>query len=450
MIYMKKPYSRLLIFISIVIVIFTIFQLGKKENENSIPKQVQGKKVDINSKLPYPLQVEEENWNIKPESVTYRIWSGFMDSLQNGGLIADARYIRFTKLSEDADSFVVAVVFEVHLPEGTQKIDYGWGKMQDNRVVPNIVWKLTINKIGKLSYSLTNIERTTDTLIGLPPVESLEEYQKKAGIEELSENIEYEIKNETLRVTYDHGQNWKVVPVAIEDLFGIAYNGSKQQLIDGSYVITPERTAFVVEENIKVNTIDIITKLRVLISSDKGKSWKSVLVSDHMPILRIRKIGFTSEQDGYLIVTGDKTMSWEANFVFKTYDGGQSWSNVGQVDDTNRLVTDGGFINDQLGFISFGEYRYEDRPPSPNLYRTTDGGVNWERVEVPIPEEYQGYFTIAEIPTFQGMEGTLLVNQGPTGDYLGGKVLSNFTSKDRGKTWSFAGLVDPNGVLRGK
>lgn len=162
------------------------------------------------------------------------------------------------------------------------------------------------------------------------------------------------------------------------------------------------------------------------------------------------KLGFTSDKDGYLIVTGDKTMSSEVHFIFKTNDGGQSWSNVGPVDDTYRLVTDGGFINDQLGFMSFGEYRYEDQPPVPYLYRTTDGGGNWERVEVPIPEEYLGYFTIAEIPTFHGTEGTLLVNQGPVGDYLGGKVLAKFTSQDQGKTWSFAGLVDPNGVLRAK
>ncbi|HJV18126.1 MAG TPA: hypothetical protein VJ546_12270 [Bacillales bacterium] len=120
------------------------------------------------------------------------------------------------------------------------------------------------------------------------------------------------------------------------------------------------------------------------------------------------------------------------------------------MDGVFNLVTDGGFINDQLGFISFGELRYEERPPIPNLYRTIDGGSNWERVEVPIPEEYQGYFTIAEVPTFHGTEGTLLVNQGPQGDYLVGKVLAKFASKDQGKTWSFAGLVDPDGVLLAK
>lgn len=404
---------------------------GVHENPNTKPVEV--KKVDINSKLPYTVQVEESDQ--KPETIAYRIWFDFMNQLVSEGAITNKSFTRFTKLSGDENFFIAAVVFQVQLPEGTPKIDYGWGKMQDDRFAQNIVWKLSIKKEENLTYTLTNIERTTDTQIGLPPVETMEEYRKNAGIEEPSKKINYEIKDDKLRVTYNNGKGWKVVPVAVEDLLG----STDQQLQDGSYVITSEITAFVLNKG-----------LTVLISRDKGKSWDEVLVSDQLPSLRLRILGFTSDKDGYLIVTGDKTMSWEAHFIFKTNDGGQSWYNVGPVKDVYSLVTDGSFINDRLGFISFGELRYQSQPPIPNLYRTIDGGANWERVEVPIPEEYQGYFTIAEIPTFHGTEGTLLVNQGPQGDYLGGKVLAKFTSQDTGKTWSFAGLVDPEGVLRAK
>ncbi|EKN71732.1 oxidoreductase [Neobacillus bataviensis LMG 21833] len=434
---MNKAQGRLLIIISVLTVALIIFQMVNDNHENPIPKPVEVKKADINSKLPYTSQVEE--YDQKPETIAYRIWFDFIKSLENDGIIANPTFTRFTKLSGDENSFVVAVVFQVQLPEETQEIDYGWGKMQNDRVVPNIVWKLTINKEENLTYTLANIEKTTDTQIGLPPIETLKEYHKKAGIKKLSKSIKYEIKDEKLKVTYDNGQNWKVVPVAIDALFSGGSNGAEQQLLEGSYVITPEITAFALNQETKV-----------LVSRDKGKSWNEALVSNQLPSLRMLKLGFTSDQDGYLILTGDKTMSWEAHFIFKTNDGGQSWYNVGSVDETYDLVTDGGFINDQLGFISFGEYRYEGQPPKPNLYRTTDGGGKWERVEVPIPAEYQGYFTVAEIPTYLGTEGTLLVNQGPEGDYLGGKVLAKFTSKDQGKTWTFAGLVDPDGVLRAK
>ncbi|WP_462412861.1 WD40/YVTN/BNR-like repeat-containing protein [Neobacillus sp. Marseille-QA0830] len=433
---MKKAQIRFLIIISLVVVIFIILQKVDKGNENPSPKPVEVKKEDINSKLPYTLQVAELDQ--KPETIAYRIWFDFMNRLETEGAITDARFTRFTKLSGDDNSFVAAVVFEVQLPEGLPKIDYSWGEMKDNRMVPNIVWKLTINKGENLSYTLTSIERTTDTQIGLPPVETTENYRKNAGIKEPSKSIDYEINDQKLRVTYNNGKDWTIVPVAIENLLR-GDNDSEQQLIDGSYVITPEITAFVLNKG-----------LRVLISKDKGRSWSEVLVSDQLPALRMRILGFTSDQDGYLIVTGDKTMGSEANFVFKTNDGGQSWYSIGSVDDVYSLVTGGGFINDQLGFISFGEYRYDSQPPIPNIYRTADGGANWERVEVPIPEEYLGYFTIADVPTFHGTEGTLLVNQGSEGDYLGGKVLAKFTSYNQGETWSFAGLVDPDGVLQAK
>ncbi|MCM3764509.1 sialidase family protein [Neobacillus niacini] len=432
---MKKPSSRLLIFISIFIVIFVIFQLVNGGPETPDTEPVKVKKVDINSKLPYTVQVEESDQ--KPETIAYRVWFDFVKNLEREGAIVNPGFTRFTKLSGDENSFEAAVVFQVGIPEGTQEIDYGWGKMEENRIVPNIVWKLTINKEEELTYTLTKIERTTDTEIGLPPVESLEEYRKQAGMEEPSKNIRYEMKDETLRVTYDNGKNWRDVPVHVGELLGSETTVTKQQLTDGSYVLKPEITAFVLNGG-----------SRVLVSTDKGKSWHDAVVSDQLPFLRFVKLGFTSAQDGYLIVTGDKTMSSEAHFIFKTNDGGKSWANAAPVKDVYSLVTDGGFINAQLGFMSFGELRYEVQPPVPNLYRTADGGANWERVEVPIPEEYQGYFTIAEVPTFNGNEGTLLVKQGPDGDYLGGKVLAKFTSADQGKTWSFAGLVDPNGVLR--
>lgn len=434
---MKKPSRRIFVLISIFIVIFFIFQMVNKENETPNTKPVQVKKADINSLLPYTVQVEE--YDLKPEIIAYRVWFDFVKKLESEGNIIYPSFTRFTKLSGDENSFVTAVVFQVGIPDKTPKIDYGWGKMGEDRVVPNVVWKLTINKEENLTYTLAKIERTTDTQIGLPPVESMEEYRRKAGNEEPSEKMRYEIKGQTLRVTYNGGSEWKDVPVSVDDLAASGTNQSKQQLQEGSYVITPKITAFAINGG-----------SRVLISSDKGETWKRSLVSDQLPFLRFLKLGFTSDQNGYLIVTGDKTMSSEAHFIFKTNDGGQSWSSTGPVKDVYSLVTDGGFVSDQLGFMSFGELRYEDQPAVPNLYRTADGGANWERVEVPIPAEYQGYFTIAEIPTFNGTEGIMLVNQGPDGDYLGGKVLAKFTSQDQGKTWSFAGLVDPEGVLGAK
>ncbi len=433
---MKKRKIEILLLLSVCVFIFIMSQMGNKERDIQPPKPIEVEKMGINDLLPYTLHVEESD--VKPETIAYRLWFDLIKKLENDGTIEGASFTRFTKLSGDENSFIAAVVFQVQLPEGTTGIDYDWGVMNENRVVQNIVWKLTISKVDNQMFSLTSIERTTDTQIGLPPVESMEEYQKNADTEGDSEGMKYELNDKTLRFTYDNGQTWKNVPVAIEELFGVENLGSSQQLPNGSFLIAPEKTAFLLEKN---------HKLSILISDDQGESWKETMVSDVLPFLRLGLVGFSSKDDGYLIVTGDKTMSSEAHFVFKTNDGGQTWYNVSPVHDVFSLVTDGGFLNDKLGFISFGEYHLEEQPPVPNLYRTGDGGENWERVDVPIPDEYLGYFTTAEIPTFRGEEGILLVNQGPMGDYLGGNVLAKFTSDDQGKTWSFAGLVDPDGVL---
>jgi hypothetical protein len=160
-----------------------MFQIYKGDNEDRIPKQVEVKKEDINSKLPYTVQVEE--YDRRPETIAYRIWFDFLKRLESEGVIANPTFTRFSKLSGDDNLFVAAVVFQVQIPEGTQEIDYEWGKMQDNRVVSDIVWKLTIKRSENLTYTLTNIERSTDTLIGLPPVETLDEYRKNAGLRNL-------------------------------------------------------------------------------------------------------------------------------------------------------------------------------------------------------------------------------------------------------------------------
>jgi photosystem II stability/assembly factor-like uncharacterized protein len=251
-------------------------------------------------------------------------------------------------------------------------------------------------------------------------------------------DFRYEIMNDSLQVTYNNGKDWGEVPVNVEELFEGDYNGTTEYLIEGSYVIRPERTAFVLGGHGPVH---------LLLSPDQGETWEKVLVSNEMPGVRMRLLGFTSEQDGYLILTGGRTMSSEGHLVLKTNDGGLSWYKTKSVEETMSLVTDGGFINNEIGFISFGSFNREGQPPRPWLYRTGDGGNTWEEVAVPIPDEYKGYFTEAEVPVFNGDEGTLLVNQGPNGDYLGGNVLAKFTSYDLGKTWTFAGLVDVDGVL---
>jgi hypothetical protein len=436
---MNKLSKRNLIIIEVILVIvaFLIFYFWNSDKEKKVedvdPVEILSEH-DFNEKLPMTKVVAEDD--TKLETIAYRLWFDLMANFKDSGQLAYAAFTRFQFLEGDDEDFEVAVIFQVQLGEGVQKTN--WGQVDENGMVRDLVWKFGIRKAGDRTYTLEKIEKLTDPSIGLPPVQDSEEYKQEVGLSDQDEQSRYDIVDDTLNVTYNNGETWIEVPVNLEELFEGDYNGATKELIDGSYVISPERTAFVIGGNETV---------RVLLTKNQGSTWEEVFITDELPGVRLRFLGFTSEENGYLILTGYRTMSSEGHLVFKTNDGGQTWYKTESVTETLSLITDAGFINNDIGFISFGSFNWEGQPPRPWLYRTGDGGNTWEEVAIPIPDEYKGYFTEAEVPVFNGDEGTLLVNQGPNGDYLGGNVLAKFTSKDGGKTWTFAGLVDVDGVL---
>ncbi|WP_141652138.1 hypothetical protein [Paraliobacillus sp. PM-2] len=393
----------------------------------------------MNESLPMTITANAEDKQ-EPEDIAYRFWFDYMNRYKGEDVstwkrLADVRYNDFQLLAGDENEFAVEVTFWVKLEKGNWSIHHNWGEVRDDGTVKNIQWTFRIKKTGQNEYTLLRIDDISNTVGDLPPV--TDTYQKEAGIDVQNVNNRYRIRKNTLEVTYDNGESWKKVPVEINNLLEGDYNGPKDELIEDSYIITPERTAFVVGgyQNIKV-----------LQSTDRGETWNESSVPSPFQAVRIRILDFVSENNGFLILTGGRSMSWEGNMIFKTNDGGSTWREVGSV-PSERQVTSGGFIDEKLGFVSFGSFVRNDNPAMPNLYRTDDVGETWTQVDVPIPAEYKGIFTIAETPTFDGTQGTLLVKQGQNGDYQGGKVMAKFVSVDDGKTWSFANLVDPDDVI---
>ncbi|WP_176586567.1 hypothetical protein [Priestia megaterium] len=407
-------------------------------------------KVDFNKKLPMTVTLESDD--AKPEDVAYKFWMELITPYEESNVppwagLNDVRFNKFQLLAGDKKDFAIEATFWVKPKNEMWSIFHNWGTKQKDGTIQDIHWTMRIKNVGKNKFRLTKIEETSNTVAGQAPVK--EHYQKEAGIKVDDENNGYTIENGKLKVTYDNRKHWHKVPIKIDELFEGEYNGEQDTLIPGSFVITPTKTAFVIVE--KERQIETgqpePEKIKIVYSVDRGDTWKEGSVPMTFPSVRIRMIGFTSKQNGYLIVTSDRTMNFESHVVFKTNDGGKSWKAVGSVPDVNSLVTDGGFTNDKLGFISFGSKNEMDKQPSPYLFRTSDGGRHWDEVEVPIPSEYQGIFTVAQVPVFDGSQGTLLVNQGPSGDFQGGKVLAKFISIDKGMTWNFANLVDPDQVL---
>lgn len=382
-------------------------------------------KEDVNKRLPISVTVDATN----PENIAYSLWYAYMKpylkTINPLEKLSNVYFTRFQMLQNEKNGFSIDIVFTVQLKSKNWSVHRHWGKAKDDGTIENLQWTLKIKKAGMGTYTLEHIV-PKPTSSNLPADHNILPAENKV----VHEKNTYKIENGRLKVTYDYGQHWIDVPVSIHDLFEGDYSGPKDTLIEGSFVISPDRTAFVIGNG---------KYLRILQSTDQGYTWKENNVRSPIEAVRLRLLGFTSKQDGYLILTGDRTMTVEGNVVLKTHDGGQTWENVGYV-PTDRLATGGGFIDDQLGFMSFGS---RGTPAHPVLYRTTDGGKSWNEVAVPIPSHFRGIFTVAEVPAFKGSRGTLLVNQGPDGDYQGGKVMAKFTSKDKGATWSFEGLISP-------
>ncbi|MFS0823394.1 WD40/YVTN/BNR-like repeat-containing protein [Bacillus sp. 1P02SD] len=245
----------------------------------------------------------------------------------------------------------------------------------------------------------------------------------------VTDSIGYKLQNNELKITYDNGDDWVTVPVEVEQLFSGEYNGNKTELINDSFILTDKRATFLYIEG----GIKLITSL------DKGITWQESMIYQNAPGIRFRKVDFLNEKHGYVIVSGDRTMSQEWSATFITNDGGKTWRETAYP-GTTRLIYNGGFVDENSGFLSYGIIN----PEEPDFYVTTDAGFSWNKSTFSIPEKYKKIFVTAELPFKEDDHLAVLLNQGPNGDYMGGKVKGKFVSYDQGVSWEFASEVTPN------
>lgn len=243
--------------------------------------------------------------------------------------------------------------------------------------------------------------------------------------------ISYTIDQSGLQVTMNNGQDWMKVPVEVDELFAGEYQGSKTELIDQSYVLSQDRLAFIVGG---------FEQTAVLSSTDQGKTWNTAELPDAIQGIRLRIIGFTSEQDGFVILSGGRTMSAEGNQIYQTTDGGKTWNLAGGA-PSERIVQSGTFVSKDIGFMSFGS------TGATEYYRTTDGGSNWDTFEVELPGIYKDVFSVMESAEFDGDQIVMQMGQGTNGDYYGGNVKARLVSDDNGESFEMTGLIDPDDVM---
>jgi bla regulator protein BlaR1 len=176
----------------------------------------------------------------------------------------------------------------------------------------------------------------------------------------------------------------------------------------------------------------------VLISNDEGQTWNSYSIADTKADDYTQKyVGFTTKNDGWLLLARGVAMGHQENRIFQTADGGKTWIEIGNTNQVHpRVVTGAGFANTNIGFVSF---RY-DTDINPVVYRTEDKGKTWTKCALKIPDSFKSIATYATAlsPVFNGSNGVLPVtfrNNGVKGDPV--DVTVQYVTSDYGKTWSF-------------
>lgn len=149
---------------------------------------------------------------------------------------------------------------------------------------------------------------------------------------------------------------------------------------------------------------DLLDGRGVYFSPDGGHSWKFMGLADTRQISTI----VVDPTDPNTVYVGAMGHAWAPNpdrGVFKTTDGGKTWKKVLYVNDTtgvSDLALDAG--NPKVIFAGMWEFRrypwtLVDGGSASGLYRSTDGGENWEKLTKGLPGPPVGRIAVAVAPT---------------------------------------------------
>ncbi|WP_018932357.1 WD40/YVTN/BNR-like repeat-containing protein [Gracilibacillus lacisalsi] len=243
------------------------------------------------------------------------------------------------------------------------------------------------------------------------------------------DTIGYSLQNDELQMTNYDGNTWTTVPVEKDLLFQGEYQGGETELIENSFILTEDNAAFLYSEG----------GIKVIYSQNQGETWEKSIVDNGIPVIRFRKIEFMDDQFWYVILSNNRTMSQERSLIYISTNQGESWKSI-NMPDTTRLVADGGFVDEETGFMSYGTIN----PEAPDLYVTNNQGETWEQAVFNMPSQYDRVFVIARAPYKEEDHLALIMDQGPNGDYYqDGLIRAKFISTDNGRTWEFAEEVVP-------
>ena len=200
-------------------------------------------------------------------------------------------------------------------------------------------------------------------------------------------------------------------------------------------------------------------------TSDKGSTWDSTNIVTKLDWEKGDiggvKISFADASNGYLMITGTPGAGQMAKSLYRTTDGGKTFSFVrditGMTDAAGTMNGIAGyptgmtFSTPQTGYVTcfYSAYTFV------LMFKTTDGGTTWKLWSLPVPAAYvnlspaNDFYADAYPPVFFGDQkknGVVML------DYvqyytrkIGKRVMQSYRTADSGATWTLGPVSnDPN------
>ena len=249
--------------------------------------------------------------------------------------------------------------------------------------------------------------------------------------------------------TGDSGATWTDVSI-----FQAPMSGQTAPVIGACFL--DKQTAFVATNSGTDNQPSIVVYRTV----NSGSSWDSTNIVTKLDWEKGDvgglDVSFTDASNGYLMIMGTPGAGQMGKSLYRTVDGGKTFSFVGDITGmTNEAGTMSGiagyptgmtFSTPDAGFVtcSYSAYTYV------LMFKTTDGGLTWKLWSLPVPAVYQNlkpaqdFYADAYPPVFFGdhKSGVIML------DYVqdGKHVMQSYRTTDGGGTWTLGPVSDNSDV----